>query len=72
MTSAPTSAFTIPATYEAWYGHTHHQTDLLKEAVYGLPELYRKEIAQTDLVANPGCYPTSVILGLAPLRAPVG
>ncbi len=56
-----------PATYEAWYGHAHHQTDLLKEAVYGLPELYRDRIAQTELVANPGCYPTSVILGLAPL-----
>jgi N-acetyl-gamma-glutamyl-phosphate reductase len=56
-----------PATYEAWYGHPHHETELLRDAVYGLPELHRDAIAQADLVANPGCYPTSVILGLAPL-----
>ncbi len=56
-----------PAAYEQWYGHAHTQTALLAEAVYGLPELHRGEIARADLVANPGCYPTSVILGLAPL-----
>ncbi|OQA43841.1 MAG: N-acetyl-gamma-glutamyl-phosphate reductase [Chloroflexi bacterium ADurb.Bin325] len=56
-----------PAVYEAWYNHPHEQTALLAEAVYGLPELYRPEIARAALVANPGCYPTSVILGLAPL-----
>ncbi len=55
------------AVYEQWYGHPHHHTDLLAEAVYGLPELHRVEIAHASLVANPGCYPTSVILGLAPL-----
>ncbi|MCX6027902.1 MAG: N-acetyl-gamma-glutamyl-phosphate reductase [Chloroflexi bacterium] len=55
------------AVYEQWYGHPHHHTDLLAEAVYGLPELHRAEIASAGLVANPGCYPTSVILGLAPL-----
>jgi len=53
--------------YEDWYKTTHKFKGLIKKAVYGLPELYRKEIAQTALVANPGCYPTSAILGLAPL-----
>ena len=42
-------------------------SELLGEAVYGLPELYRNEISGSRLSANPGCYPTSVILGLAPL-----
>jgi len=56
-----------PSQYEAWYGHEHAQQALLAEAVYGLPELHRAEIAGADLVANPGCYPTSIILGLAPL-----
>jgi N-acetyl-gamma-glutamyl-phosphate reductase len=52
--------------YEKWY-EPHMSPDLLKKAVYGLPELKRARIAGADLVANPGCYPTSVILGLAPL-----
>ncbi len=56
-----------PAVYEKWYGHAHTRPDLLAEAVYGLPELHRAEVAAARLVANPGCYPTSVILGLAPL-----
>jgi N-acetyl-gamma-glutamyl-phosphate reductase len=56
-----------PAVYEKWYGHPHHYRELLAEAVYGLPELHRAEIANASLVANPGCYPTGVILGLAPL-----
>jgi N-acetyl-gamma-glutamyl-phosphate reductase len=55
------------ASYEKWYGHTHAYPSLLSEAVYGLPELHRGEIAGASLIANPGCYPTSVILGLAPL-----
>lgn len=59
---------TDPAGYKQWYG-THTRTDLLREAVYGMPELYRQQILAADLVANPGCYPTSVILGLAPLLA---
>jgi N-acetyl-gamma-glutamyl-phosphate reductase len=50
--------------YERWYGHDHTAQDLLPEAVYGIPELREKEIAAARLVANPGCYPTSVILGL--------
>ena len=55
------------ATYQRWYDTPHSETALLAEAVYGLPELHRAEIAHADLVANPGCYPTSVNLGLAPL-----
>lgn len=53
-------------TYEQWY-QPHTSPELLKEAVYGLPELNRDQIAQARLVANPGCYPTSVALGLMPL-----
>lgn len=52
--------------YKQWY-QPHSAAELLKEAVYGLPELYRKEIRKARLIANPGCYPTSIILGLAPL-----
>ncbi|MDO8446931.1 MAG: N-acetyl-gamma-glutamyl-phosphate reductase [Deltaproteobacteria bacterium] len=54
------------ATYGAWY-EEHKAPGLLKEAVYGLPELHRTEIKNARLVANPGCYPTSAILALAPL-----
>jgi N-acetyl-gamma-glutamyl-phosphate reductase len=54
------------ATYEEWYAH-HPAPELLAEAVYGLPELYRDELAGAELVANPGCYPTAAILALAPL-----
>jgi N-acetyl-gamma-glutamyl-phosphate reductase len=53
-------------TYETWYGD-HPAPELIGEAVYGLPELHRVEIAGADLVANPGCYPTAAILALAPL-----
>lgn len=54
------------ATYEQWYGK-HTAPDDIKESVYGMPELYGDIIATAKLVANPGCYPTGVILGLAPL-----
>jgi len=54
------------AVYEEWY-QPHSSSQLLSEAVYGLPELYRHQIAAARLIANPGCYPTSIILGLAPL-----
>jgi N-acetyl-gamma-glutamyl-phosphate reductase len=56
-----------PAIYEKWYEHGHQYPELLKRAVYGLPELHREEIKKAQLIANPGCYPTSAILGLAPL-----
>jgi len=52
--------------YEQWY-QPHSAPELLAEAVYGLPELYRPAIRTARLVGNPGCYPISVILGLAPL-----
>ena len=54
------------ATYEQWY-QKHTSSGYVEEAVYGLPELYRNKIKTARLVANPGCYPTSVNLGLAPL-----
>ena len=52
-------------TYETWYGK-HSSAKLIKNAVYGIPELYRQKIKKTKFIANPGCYPTSIILGLAP------
>ncbi len=55
------------ATFERWYGMPHTCPDLLREAVYGLPELNREAIRAARVVGNPGCYPTSVQLGLAPL-----
>ena len=53
--------------YEEWYKLSHESPELIKQAVYGLPELYAGEIAGARLVANPGCYPVSAILALAPL-----
>jgi N-acetyl-gamma-glutamyl-phosphate reductase len=55
------------AAYTRWYGFEHHAAAVLAEAVYGMPEFFAPAIAQARLVANPGCYPTSVILALAPL-----
>ncbi|MGB9710723.1 MAG: N-acetyl-gamma-glutamyl-phosphate reductase [Thermodesulfovibrio sp.] len=52
--------------YEQWYKTQHLYPELLKEAVYGLPEIYREQIKKATLIANPGCYPTSVILPLYP------
>lgn len=56
-----------PAAYAQWYGFDHHATKALGEAVYGIPEFNARAIAKARLVSNPGCYPTSVILALAPL-----
>jgi len=53
--------------YQQWYGQKHPDPDRLGKVVYGLPELFRTEIVRSRLVANPGCYPTSAILALAPL-----
>lgn len=55
------------ALYQKWYGVAHQAPELLAEAVYGLPEINRLDIRETDLLANPGCYPTSVLLALYPL-----
>ncbi|MCL2172170.1 MAG: N-acetyl-gamma-glutamyl-phosphate reductase [Nitrososphaerota archaeon] len=56
-----------PNAYETYYGWKHENQELLKEAVYGLPELHREEIKHAKLVACPGCMATSAILGLAPI-----
>lgn len=55
-----------PSKYPEWYDFVHPTPVLLKEAVYGLPELYRNKIRTATLIANPGCYPTGAILALAP------
>lgn len=54
------------AVYEKWYGRKHQSPEYIKEAVYGLAELHSQEIKQARLVANPGCYPTGIILGVLP------
>ncbi len=56
-----------PEAYPEWYSVTHTHPELLKKAVYGLPEIHREAIKTARFIANPGCYPTSVILALAPL-----
>ena len=56
-----------PAAYAKWYGHEHHALELQKEAVYGLAEIYRRDIKKARLVANPGCYTTCAQLPLIPL-----
>lgn len=56
-----------PQAYTDWYSVPHTQPELLEQAVYGLPELHRQAIKTARFIANPGCYPTSVILALAPL-----
>jgi N-acetyl-gamma-glutamyl-phosphate reductase len=53
--------------YTKWYGFEHSSQDLLKDAVYGLPELNADKIKKTYLIGNPGCYPTATILSLLPL-----
>ena len=57
-----------PQQYAHWYKAEHSAPQLLAEAIYGLPELNRTRIRDSRLIANPGCYPTSAILALAPLR----
>src|SRR5919201_4355956 len=58
-----------PNVYAQWYGESHRDLAHLAQAVYGLPELYGEEIPTAQLIANPGCYPQTAILGLAPLIA---
>ncbi len=55
------------AVFEKWYKMPHSCPDVLGEAVYGIPELYREQIKTAKVIGNPGCYPTTVVLGLAPL-----
>lgn len=61
--------FRIPevSIWEEWYGMEHVCKNLINQAVYGLPEINRKKIKEANLVANPGCYPTAIQLGLLPL-----
>ncbi len=60
--------FRLPAdAYPEWYGFHHPSPEWLEKAVYGLPELFGEAVAGAQLVANPGCFPTPVVLGLAPL-----
>jgi N-acetyl-gamma-glutamyl-phosphate reductase len=54
------------AVFAAWYKTEHRRPEVLAEAVYGLPELHAEAIARAKMVANPGCYPTSAVLALAP------
>ncbi|MBI5740295.1 MAG: N-acetyl-gamma-glutamyl-phosphate reductase [Nitrospirae bacterium] len=56
-----------PGVYRQWYNTPHLFPSLLKKAVYGLPEIYRDKIKKASITANPGCYPTSAVLGLAPV-----
>jgi len=56
-----------PAAFAQWYGHEHHAPELQRQAVYGLVEVYRREIRHAHLVANPGCYTTCAQLPLVPL-----
>lgn len=56
-----------PEVFAQWYGEKHHDPTRLGKVVYGLPELFRDQIVGANLVANPGCYPTTAILALAPL-----
>ena len=56
------------ASYERWYGE-HGAPELFGTAVYGLPELYARQVAVADLVANPGCFPTATLLALAPIAS---
>ena len=55
-----------PAVYEKWYGHAHSDAGRLSSTVYGLPELWAERIVNERLIANPGCYTSASILGLAP------
>lgn len=56
-----------PETYEEWYKKAHSFAEGFENAVYGIPELFSDEIKTANLIANPGCYPTSAILGISPL-----
>ena len=55
------------AVFEKWYKMPHSCPAVLQDAVYGLPELYRHKVKQAKVIGNPGCYPTTVLLGLVPL-----
>lgn len=56
-----------PAAYAQWYGVEHKDPQNISQAIYGLPEFYRQKIKKASFIANPGCYPTAAVLGLAPV-----
>jgi N-acetyl-gamma-glutamyl-phosphate reductase len=60
-----------PAAYRSWYGFDHPCPELVAEAVFGLPEVYRDQVATARLVANPGCYPTAMLLSLLPVASDI-
>lgn len=60
-----------PRAYSEWYGFAHPRPDLVGEAVFGLPELNRSKVTRARLVANPGCYPTGMLLGLLPVAGDI-
>jgi N-acetyl-gamma-glutamyl-phosphate reductase len=62
---------TDPRAYEEWYGFVHPRPDLVAEAVFGLPEVYRDRLPTARLVTNPGCYPTGMLLGLLPVAGEI-
>jgi N-acetyl-gamma-glutamyl-phosphate reductase len=59
--------FKKSALYKKWYGASHKDLKNLRKAVYGLPEIFREKVRRARFIANPGCYPTAALLGLAPL-----
>ena len=61
--------FSDAAEYSRWYNTEHRAPELLAESAYGLPELFREKIRRCNIVGNPGCYPTSALLALAPLAS---
>jgi N-acetyl-gamma-glutamyl-phosphate reductase len=63
---------TDPTAYDSWYGFVHPRPDLVAEGVYGLPEVYRTRLRDARVVANPGCFPTALLLALLPLAADGG
>ena len=60
-----------PQAYSTWYDFDHPRADLVSEAVFGLPEKYREQIRSARLVANPGCYPTAMLLSLLPVAGEI-
>ncbi len=66
------SRFRSPETFKRWYGIDHPAPFYLHQVVYGIPEIFNKEVKRAHIVANPGCYPTSVIIPLYPIRNFIG
>lgn len=63
----PDFRFSNPGNYQTWYNTEHALPELLEKTAYGLPEFFRDKIKNAQIIANPGCYPTSILLGVIPL-----